>query len=433
MRIIVPAKFYVEGGIERVIVSLLKEFEGIIEGIVILLPEKSIATFQSSLPNSSKIIYESASWPGSTIGTKQVRLLDYLQRLSRVLHMHFINDWALNKSRDIRSSGRIRFLAKKYKCTHCLYFISNRVPFPRKLDIPVATICHDIFWHFAPMTYPEKMLKEYDESLREWLVKADQIITVSAKTRHDLLTIFPGFESKVQAIPSASDRPDAILKDNDSLKKLLRQNSLQIGQKISFFFPSSFSLYKDHLTLMQAATQIFSINSKFTVLLTGKDTERLASGDFDLAKQKGTFEYQDYVERLKQLHAEHQMNWSHLFWGSGYCDLAMVEAVYQTCSCVVMPSRYEGFGLAIAEAIVRGIPVIASDIEVFREQVELYQCADRVQFFEAGNPEALKDCLQRFLDKPVPRLNSHEASQRFDHWTWKKVAENYVSVLASLS
>jgi len=432
MKLLIPAKFYVEGGIERVILSMLKEFDELIESVVIVLPQQSIETFRKALPSDSKIVFESANWPGKTIGTKQLRLFGYLQKMSKVVHLDFLETWALKRTQDIQTSGRIRFLAKKYKCTHCLYFICNRVPIPKGLNIPVVILCHDLFWHFAPMTYSPALIQQYDDSLGGWLKSADKVITVSNKTRQDLLTIFPGFEDKVEAVPSASDRPKDFFKHTDKAIDLLQQQGLQADQEYTFFFPSSFSLYKDHLTLLKASIQAFQSNPNFRVLMTGKDTDRLASGNFDMAKQKKTLEYRDYVEELQKLYFEHQQIWQSIFWGGGYCELAVVEAIYQTCSCIVMPSRYEGFGLAISEAIVRGIPVIAADLEVFHEQVELYRCSDRVQFFEAGNSEALQDCIQQFINNPIPRLSEAETSERFDHWTWRQVAEKYISALSSL-
>jgi glycosyltransferase involved in cell wall biosynthesis len=96
---------------------------------------------------------------------------------------------------------------------------------------------------------------------------------------------------------------------------------------------------------------------------------------------------------------------------------------------VVFPSKYEGFGLAIAEAILQGIPVIASDLEVFQEQVELYNCPERVQFYPRGDADSLANCLEQFILNPIPRLLPEDIPNKINFWTWEDVAKKYVELL----
>lgn len=51
----------------------------------------------------------------------------------------------------------------------------------------------------------------------------------------------------------------------------------------------------------------------------------------------------------------------------GGIDDAQLDYVMRNAGALVQPSRYEGFGLPIIEAHDRGVPVIASDIAIFRE------------------------------------------------------------------
>ena len=60
---------------------------------------------------------------------------------------------------------------------------------------------------------------------------------------------------------------------------------------------------------------------------------------------------------------------------------------YQLASCFVYPSRYEGFGIPIIEAISSGIPVIAAT----------GSCLE-----EAGGP----DCLYVSPDHPIALANA---------------------------
>ena len=44
-----------------------------------------------------------------------------------------------------------------------------------------------------------------------------------------------------------------------------------------------------------------------------------------------------------------------------YLDKAGLDGLYALASCVVVASFYEGFGLPVLEAMVRGVPVVCSD------------------------------------------------------------------------
>jgi glycosyltransferase involved in cell wall biosynthesis len=66
---------------------------------------------------------------------------------------------------------------------------------------------------------------------------------------------------------------------------------------------------------------------------------------------------------------------------------------YNVADVFVSPSLYEGFGLPLVEAMACGIPVICSDIEVFREvagNAALFVNAQDVEMWA----DVLTDCLR---------------------------------------
>lgn len=426
MKIIIPIQYYRRGGVERVIIALVQEFSKLADRVILVLPFKEVDSFKEVFKGHENITIESfsvvhKSWAHYFIRISE-KILDFLRQKTLTSN---VTRKILKKLQDTKTQTTINHLINKHKATHCLYMIANKLN-PPELPIPLGMITHDVFWHFSPLTYSESYITAYDKSLLEWLRKANIIFTVSHKTRQDVLSIFPGFSDKIKAIPNSGFLPEISAKtSNHSIHKTLHND-------IIFYFPSSFGVYKDQLNLLKAGLIVSTSKNNFQIVLVGKETDGFLDGNLKLSQQSKSEEYKKYIEECQKIYKQNEEVIKAHFQGLGYCSPEEVEFWYENCSCVVVPSKYEGFGLALSEAIVRGIPVIASDLEVFREQVELYNCSDRVDFFSPGNPEDLAKCIQQFIDHPKPRLSDSEIERRFSYWTWEVVAQEYVKYLKSL-
>ncbi len=66
----------------------------------------------------------------------------------------------------------------------------------------------------------------------------------------------------------------------------------------------------------------------------------------------------------------------------GYIEEKEVDKLLRKCSCFVFPSKAEGFGLPIIEAMEYDKPVIASNLTIFQEVV-----GDCINYFELGKDE----------------------------------------------
>ncbi len=74
-----------------------------------------------------------------------------------------------------------------------------------------------------------------------------------------------------------------------------------------------------------------------------------------------------------------------------------VPSVIQCVDVFVLPSLYEGFGIAILEAMAAGKPVVATAVGGIPEFVESGKSGLLV---EPGHPVALAQAIKRFLDQP---------------------------------
>ena len=103
---------------------------------------------------------------------------------------------------------------------------------------------------------------------------------------------------------------------------------------------------------------------------------------------------------------------------------------YAAADVLAFPSTKEGWGLAVLEAMSAGLPVVASDLPVFREYLRPGQDALMVPVDDAG---ALAAALGTVLDDAALagrlRAAGHEVCARF---TWARTAAEHQRIYADL-
>jgi glycosyltransferase involved in cell wall biosynthesis len=96
----------------------------------------------------------------------------------------------------------------------------------------------------------------------------------------------------------------------------------------------------------------------------------------------------------------------------------------------LMPSRFEGFGLAAAEAMAAGVPVIASDAGSLPEVVDPPRGGIIVP---RSDPAALADATERLLRDPAERRRlSGSARVSAERFRWDRIADEHLAFLTEL-
>jgi glycosyltransferase involved in cell wall biosynthesis len=117
-----------------------------------------------------------------------------------------------------------------------------------------------------------------------------------------------------------------------------------------------------------------------------------------------------YVARLRQqaksLGLEDSITWH------GYVDAAYKERLYAAADCFALLSHHENFGLAAAEAMAAGVPVVVSDQVGLAPDVLAFQAGCVVP---VGDDMATAKAVRIFLESEARSAASIRARQLVKH------------------
>jgi glycosyltransferase involved in cell wall biosynthesis len=131
--------------------------------------------------------------------------------------------------------------------------------------------------------------------------------------------------------------------------------------------------------------------------------------------------YPEAAERARALGVWESVRWT------GYVADAELARLYSVASVLVLPSRYEGFGLPVVEAMASGTPVVCSDIPVLREVA-----GDAAAFVGLDDAAALSAALQKVLtDRRYADGLRERGLARARAFTWEETARKTLEVYAS--
>lgn len=104
-----------------------------------------------------------------------------------------------------------------------------------------------------------------------------------------------------------------------------------------------------------------------------------------------------------------------------------LDRLYHAATALVLPSRYEGFGFPLLEAMARGCPVLASDIPAFREVA-----GEGAMLLPLDDPTAWADAMRRVLADGMLRADLRaRGSATVARYSWDETARALCRRLAA--
>jgi len=231
----------------------------------------------------------------------------------------------------------------------------------------VVTI-HDTLFRRHPEFHTRAALAGTSALLRLAARRSHRVITVSEAAANDIVATFSLPRSKIDVVPNGVARPAPIDPDlGSALRRRLGLAERPLVLAVATRLPHK------NLGLLIGALAALSTERRPALLLAGQAT----SLDRELTAHARALGVESDVVITGRLSARE------------------LEAAYAAASCLAVPSLYEGFGLPVLEAMVRGVPVVCSDIPALREVA-----GDAASFFGPRDPRAAATAIDAILADP---------------------------------
>ena len=198
----------------------------------------------------------------------------------------------------------------------------------------IVVIHDNLFWKY-PLNYPMLWRKYFITLINLGLSNNTQIMTTSRYSKNSLKSIFK--DKKISYVYQSSERIHYNKQKNKS-----KDYILHIG---------TFEKRKDLLTLVKAFKLLKdNTGSDHKLVLAGS---KYINGDYEVYKK-----IKRYITKN---------NLSSLILMPGYIKKKQALYYYNNAFAYVFPSIDEGFGIPLIEAMRAHVPVICSDIKIFKE------------------------------------------------------------------
>ena len=255
--------------------------------------------------------------------------------------------------------------------------------------------------------------RRYYGQLPAALARADAVIAVSKCTRRDLIELAGAPPEKVTVVYEAAgerfrplDRLERLTGAARAGGKLPPDMARLVSGELGpfFLFVGTIEPRKNLPTLFRAyeAYRARAGRRAATLVLAGAPGWR---NEAELRE----------IERLRAA--------GHLAWFQAATDEHLL-LLYNAATALVLPSRYEGFGLPALEAMACGTPVLASDAASLPEVV-----GDAGVLLPPDDIDAWAEALREIGDDRIKRQAAIAAGlERARRFSWERAAEQTLSV-----
>ena len=281
-------------------------------------------------------------------------------------------------------------------CFHSPYYLM-----PYWLGVPTVLTVHDLIPILLPETVSSRARLFFRLTHRLALRSADRIIAVSAATERDLARAFDIDETRITVIPHGVER------------RFHPQPQPEIERvQTAYDLPARFILYlginKPHKNLV-GLIQAYAMLPACTPPL-------VIAGPWDTR-------YPEAKQHVARLQLTKRVRFL------GPVNNVDLPGLYSAATVFVFPSRYEGFGFPVLEAMACGTPVVCSNVSSLPEVA-----GEAASYFDPSQPSAIATQLLSLLQSDsLCQMYAARGIQRALQFTWEQTASATIALYRSVT
>ena len=279
--------------------------------------------------------------------------------------------------------------------------LSNELPLNiHQSEVKSIVTIHDLIFLRYPQYYHSIDRKIYTYKFRKACENADKIIAISECTKRDIIEFFRIPADKIEVVYQGCD-PSFIHPVAEEKKREVRAK-----YQLPDHYILNVGSIEERKNALSAVQALMMLPEQIHLVIVGRHTE--------------------YTEKVEHFIKENKLEERvHIISNVPFDDL---PAFYQLAEIFVYPSRFEGFGIPIIEALYSGIPVVAAT----------GSCLE-----EAGGPDSIyvhpddikgmADAFKQIYTDPERKKNMIEKGHSFaKRFSEEKQAEEILNIYKKL-